>query len=199
MNDGFSPVQILRTGVKCHSVSITQCFLHCLVNTQKTGKTRFSVCPYCQSRPNTGYRNRRWRIVTCPIQQSSPIQCFSIQYFRIPYLGAIYYLKNNPKFKKNGPSMQRVAREWCCFKRNERVNKIFPQICPKLMKRVTLVGKYKNTMFQTLQNSSTRRFNSPFSHEMEGRHTVNLTVQRNTVMIVEDSCQLHLGTRLNID
>jgi hypothetical protein len=37
-----------RTGVMCHSVPITQCFLHCLVNTQKTGKTRLSVCPYCQ-------------------------------------------------------------------------------------------------------------------------------------------------------
>jgi hypothetical protein len=61
---------ICKTGVKCHSVSISQCFLHCLVNTQKqckvpqcfhltvfpslfgehskTDKTRFSVSPYCQ-------------------------------------------------------------------------------------------------------------------------------------------------------
>jgi hypothetical protein len=37
----------IRTGVKCHSVSITQCFLHCLVNTQKQAR-HVPVCPYCQ-------------------------------------------------------------------------------------------------------------------------------------------------------
>jgi hypothetical protein len=31
------------TGVKCHSVSIAQCFLHCLVNTQKQAR-HFSLC-----------------------------------------------------------------------------------------------------------------------------------------------------------